>query len=158
MIFTKLKSYEDIIEHLDATDVITFISCSSCARKSGSSGEDRMKALAMKLREDGYEVAGGYSINAVCTPKVIQAKMDKKVNTLIIMACTAGSSNMKHHFGNYKILEAVDDIGLMAANLKQHTVKVEVPYEKVINEKGKVYQMFTGKAIENENTLIKEGE
>lgn len=156
MVFTKLKSYENIIEQLEPSDIITLISCTSCARKAGSSGEDRMKTLAMKLRENGFEVAGGYNINAVCTPKVIQARIDKKVNTLIIMACTAGTSNYKHYFKDYKIIDAVDDIGLMSANVKQHSVKVELPYGKTMDEKGKMYQMFTGKEIENDTILRKE--
>jgi uncharacterized membrane protein len=152
MIFTKARSYDEILGQLDKNDVITIISCSSCARTSGTGGEDPMRNLAIKLREDGFNVHDGYVINTVCTPKVFQAKIDRKVNTLISMACSAGTSNMIRIFSDYKVVETTNDVGLMTADNKEGTVKVEMPYESCKDTKGKKFEMFSGKSINNVQT------
>jgi len=155
MIFTKANEYENIISQLDKNDFITIISCSSCARIAGTGGEKPMKQLALRLRKDGYQVVDGYTINTVCTPKVFQAKIGKKVNTLISLTCSAGTCNLEKLFEGYKVVEATRDIGLMSADNKKKTVRVEVPYEGYEHIKGQEYEMFTGQEIEN-NKVIEE--
>lgn len=149
MIFTKARKYDEIVGQLDKSDVITIISCSSCARVSGTGGEGPMQDLAIKLRKDGFNVYSGYTINTVCTPKVIQAKIDKKVNTLISMACSAGTLNIEGMFAGYKVVEATIDVGLMAADNKKKIIKVAMPYESCKDTKGKEFEMFSGKLINN---------
>lgn len=148
MIFTKSKIYGEITNQLDRNDVIAIISCTSCARVAGTGGEEPMKALAMLLREDGYSVQEGYTINTMCTPKVFQAKLDKKVNTILSLACSAGTANVKKLFEGYKVVETTIDVGLMSADNKKRTIKVEKPYEGYLDTKGKEFEMFTGKSIE----------
>ena len=153
MIFTKAKEYRDIISQLDKNDIITIISCSSCARIAGTGGEKPMKQLALQLQKDGYQVIDGYTINTVCTPKVFQAKLGKKVNTLISLTCSAGTCNMEKLFEGYKVVEATKDIGLMSADNKKKTIRVEVAYEGYEHMKEQEYAMFTGQAIENSKRI-----
>jgi len=152
MIFTRAKAYEDIVSQLDKNDVITIISCSSCARVAGTGGEKPMQDLALRLRVDGYDVREGYTINTVCTPKVFQAKPARQVNTLISLTCSAGTCNMERIFENYKVIEATTDIGLMSADNQRKTVRVEVPYEGSEHLKGQEYVMFTGQPIQVSQT------
>jgi len=144
MIFTKPKTYEDIRSQLDKNDVITIISCSSCARVAGTGGEKPMKNLAFRLRQDGYRVLDGYTINTVCTPKVFQARLGRQVNTLISLTCSAGTCNLEQLFQGHKVIEANIDIGLMSADNVKKTIRVEVPYEGHEHLRGKEYEMFTG--------------
>jgi hypothetical protein len=149
MIFTKPLSYDEIKKKLNNEDVITIISCQACARASGSGGEEKMKELALNLRSDGFNVKDGYTINAVCTPKVIQAKLDKKVNTVITMSCSAGAANASNMLAVNKVVGTSTDIGLMSVNTKEKVLKVAMPYESSKDEKNKEYQMFSGKAVKS---------
>ena len=154
MIFTKPLSYNEIKKELTKEDVITMISCQACARASGSGGEENMRELALKLRSDGFNVKDGYTINAVCTPKVLQAKLDKEVNTVITMSCSAGVSNVSRMLSVSKVVGTSTDIGLMTVNTNKKVLKVEMPYESSKDEKDKEYQMFSGKALKNNDNKM----
>lgn len=148
MVFTKSRAYDEIVAQLDKSDVIQIISCSSCARTAGTGGEMAMKELALRLQEDGFDVSGGYTINTVCTPKVLQAKAARGVNTLISMACTAGTTNVNRLFDGFKVVETTIDVGLMSADNTSKTVRIEMPYESSGDKKGNEYSMFTGTSVE----------
>jgi len=156
MIFTKSLSYDEIKSNLDKKDVISIISCSSCARVAGSGSEERMKDLAMHLRAEGYNVKEGFTINTVCTPKVFQARLDGKVNTIITMGCTAGHTNVSNLFAGKKVITSSYDVGLMAADVKNETIHVAVPYEAHKDTKGKKFKMFSGEQINDSSTAGKE--
>lgn len=144
MIFTKARTYKDITSELTKQNKITIISCTSCARTAGTGGEEVMKGLALKLRKDGYQVLDGYTINTVCTPKVLQARINKNADTIISMACSAGTSNVKELFSGYKIVETTYDVGLMMGDNKAGLVKVEKTYETCNAESGKAFEMLSG--------------
>lgn len=155
MIFTKGLSYEDIKKNLNKEDIITIIGCQSCTRVSGTGGEEQMRDLALSLREEGFNVKDGYAINEICTPKVMQAKLDKNVNTVITMACSAGTSNAGRMFSGKKVVSTCKDIGLMTADTKEKTIKVAMPYDSCKDEKGKEYKMFSGEGIQKSNDKAK---
>jgi len=157
MIFTKTLTYDEIKNNLNKDDVIAIIGCSSCARIAGSGGENQMKDLAMHLRGEGFNVKEGFSINTLCTPKVLQAKLNGKVNTVITLSCSAGNSNVIQLFSNQKVVNGCSDVGLMSANRKEETVKVAMPYAGYEDTKGKTYKMFTGEMVDN-NLVGKDGE
>lgn len=157
MIFTETLTYDEIKNNLNKDDVIAIIACSSCARISGTGGEKQMKDLAMQLRGEGFKVKEGFSINTVCTPKVIQAKLNGKVNTVITLSCSAGSSNVMQLFANQKVVSGCSDVGLMTANKQNETVKVAMPYDNYKETKGNTYKMFTGELVKN-NSLKEDGE
>jgi hypothetical protein len=158
MIFTKALPYQEIKEHLDKNDLITIIGCESCVRTSGSGGEAKMKELALKLRKDGYHVIDGFMVPSACTPKVLYAKLGKNINTIISLACSAGTANMQRCFANYKIVETTVDIGLMVSNSEQKVIKVTMPYQEHRNEQGKEYEIYTGKKMDSNKLLVMEAE
>ncbi|QNK39917.1 hypothetical protein [Caproicibacter fermentans] len=158
MIFTKALPYNDIKRKLDKSDVITIIGCESCVRASGCGGEEKMQELALKLRKDGYNVVDGYMVPSSCTPKLLFAKLGKNINTIISLACSAGLSNIKRYYSNYKIVETTTDIGLMVTDSDQKILKVTMPYQEHKNERGNEYGLCTGEAMDSKKLLIMEAE
>lgn len=155
MIFTETLTYDEIKKHLNKDDVIAIIGCSSCARLSGTGGEEKMKDLAMHLRGEGFNVKEGFSINTVCTPKVLQAKLNPKVDTVITLSCSAGNSNATQIFAEYKVVSGCSDVGLMTANKNEETVKVAMPYDNYKETKGNTYKMFTGELVNKDGEVEK---
>ncbi|MDD2402495.1 MAG: hypothetical protein PHI90_09400, partial [Clostridia bacterium] len=155
MIFTKALKYEDIKKGLDKdNDIITIIGCETCVRVAGSGGEEKMKELALKLRSDGYNVKDGFMVPTACTPKISFAKLSKDVNTIVSLACSAGSSNLERSYPEYKIIETTEDIGLMITNTDKNIIKVTMPYEGHEDEAGKEYDFYTGNKRDNDNELL----
>jgi len=152
MIFTKALPYKDIKDNLDKeSDVITIIGCPSCVRVSGSGGEEKMRELALKLRKDGFNVKDGFMVPSACTPKVLFARIGRDVNTVLSLACSAGTSNIRRFFLKHKIVETTEDIGLMVTDSDKKILKVTMPYQNHEGETGKEYVVCTGekRAVDN---------
>ncbi len=154
MIFIKSRSYEEITKQLNQNDVVTLIGCQSCARSSGVSETDKMRELALRLRADGYKVKDGYAISDICTPKVLYAKLGKDVSAVIVLSCSAGVANVKRYFQGVKIVETSEDIGLALADTDKKVMKVTLPYESNINERGKEYRLLTGDRLNSDDNLF----
>lgn len=156
MIFTKALKYENIKKNIDKNkDVITIIGCETCVRVAGSGGEEKMKELAIKLLNDGYNVKDGFMIPTVCTPKIMYAKLSKDINTIISLACSAGCSNLERTYPGYKIIETTEDIGLMVTDTDKNIIKITIPYKNNEDEVGKEYEVITGIKKNNDNNLLK---
>ncbi len=154
MIFTKALEYEDIRKNIDKdNDVITIIGCETCVRVAGSGGQERMKELAIKLMSDGYNVKDGFMVPTACTPKIFLAKLGRDVNTILSLACEAGSANIERSYPEYKIIQTIKDVGLMVADTDKEVLKVTLPYKGSENEVGKEFKVFTGQRNENDNSL-----
>lgn len=154
MIFTKALKYDNVVEKLEKeTDVITIIGCETCTRVSGVCNDQNVISLAKKLSEDGYNVEGGYLVPAACSPKVLFAKLNSNVNTIISFACGAGTSNITRTFEDLKVIPVAEDIGLMIEDSSKHILKVTVPYAGHEDEYGKEYVVFTGEKAKDDNNL-----
>lgn len=154
MIFTKALKYEDITKNIDKdNDIITMIGCETCVRVAGSGGQEKMRELAMKLRNDGYNVKDGYMVPSACTPKVYFAKLDEDVNTIISLACSAGNFNLERIYPDYKVIATIKDIGLMVTDTDKNIIKVTMPYADSENEIGKEYETITGNRNDNDSGL-----
>lgn len=154
MILTKSLDYENITKNLDKEkDVIAIIGCNTCIRVGGAGGPDKLKELAMKLKSDGYNVKEGIMLPIACMePYLFTAKLANGVNTVISLSCSAGFSNMKRNFPGIKIIETVDDIGLMVADANKGVLKLLSPYEKYNDKLGKEYVICSdGKELQGEN-------
>ncbi|MGI6588564.1 MAG: hypothetical protein ACOX2N_07335 [Peptococcia bacterium] len=154
MIFTKALKYEDIKKELDKEhDIITIFGCETCVRVAGSGGEEKMKELALKLRSEGFQVVDGFMIPAVCTPKIFLAKLNKDVNTLIALACSAGFANLQRSYPEYKVVETTENIGLMVTDTEKNIIKVTIPYKNHEDEVGQEYDCETGKKRKSKQGL-----
>lgn len=154
MILTKSLSYEDITKNLNKEkDVIAIIGCNTCIRVAGAGGPEKLKDLAMKLRNDGYSVKEGFMLPIACMePYLFTAKLANEVNTIISLSCSAGFSNIKRNYPEIKIIETVDDIGLMVADANKGILKLISPYEKYKDKTGSEYVICSdAKELEGEN-------
>lgn len=155
MIFTKALSYKEIINNIDKEqDIISLVGCETCVRVAGVGGEDKVRTLALKLKEDGYNVLDGYMIPACCTPKVYFAKMDPRVTTVISVACNAGTNNLKRFYGHLKVIDVAQDIGLMVDNTDDHILQITMPFKKGSDELGKEYKSGTGEKLPTNDNLF----
>ena len=154
MILTKSLSYEEITRNLDKEkDSIAIIGCNTCIRVSGSGGPEKLKELALKLRSDGYKVKEGFMLPIACMePYLFTAKLAIGVNTIISLTCSAGVSNMKRNYSELKIIETVDDMGLMVSDANKGILKLVCPYDKYKDKVGSEYGIGSdAKELEKEN-------
>jgi len=154
MIFTKALSYKEITKTLDKdTDVIAIVGCETCVRVAGVGGVDKLRELALKLRADGYHVLEGHLVPEACTPKIFFAKIDMKVTALISLSCNAGTTNFARNYANLKVIETVEDIGLMVSDTDQGILKITMPYKKESTARGQEYHSGDGKKLDSNNNL-----
>ena len=158
MIFTKSLEIEDIKKNLDKdNDVIAIIGCETCVRVCGVGGDEKMKELAMSLRSDGYNVKEGFMVPTACTPKIFLAKPDRSINTILSLACSAGTSNLERELPQYKIVRTAEDVGLMIHDSETEVITVTMPYGEHKDELGNEYEAHTGRARNNQKTRTKVG-
>lgn len=154
MIFTKSLKYEDIIKKLDKeNDIISLVGCETCVRVAGTGGSEVMKTLAMKLRKDGYNVKDGFLVPTACNPKLMFAKPAKDTNTIVSLACSAGSSNILRIFPECKMVETSEDAGLMITDTDKKVIKITMPYEKFEDETGFEFEELTGEKLADNDNL-----
>jgi len=154
MIFTKVISYEDIEKELDKdNDIISLVGCETCVRVAGSGGQVRMKKLAIKLREDGFNVKDGFLVPTACSPKSGFAKITSDINTILSVSCSAGTSNIKRFFPGYKVVETTVDVGLMIEDANKETLEITMPYESYKKELGQSFETFTGVRKDSDSSL-----
>lgn len=141
MIFSNSLEYSKLTDQLDKEhDVISIIGCNTCIRVSGAGGPEKMKELALKLRNDGYHVVDGFMLPFGCMePYLATVKLDHTVNTVVALACTAGVSNIKRNYPNLKVAETVKNIGLIVADANKGVLKIAMPYEKYKHQLGEEY-------------------
>jgi len=113
MIITDSKPYGVLRSQLKKDDKIGLVTCNTCARMCETGGEKRMKVLAKRLKEDGFNVVDMDIIPVACN--LDQAKKPEyKGNTLIVLACEAGSYTLKRLFPKKRIIDATNTVGLCA--------------------------------------------
>ncbi len=117
MIVTDSKPFGVIKSQLKKDDKIGIVSCNSCARRCDTGGEEGMKKLAKRLKEEGFNVVDMDLVGIACD--FDQLKKDElKGDTTIALTCDAGVYNLKKLFPKRKIISALDTIGLAAFDEK----------------------------------------
>lgn len=126
---TKAIRYEKLIESLKKENKITIVSCNTCVRLNETGGEDKLEALATKLRNDGFNVRDGFLITMPCQDHYMNnVTITPDIDTIILLACSAGCSNALVHFPKQKIVPALEDRGMMIigpVKLNDGTIKVK---------------------------------
>jgi hypothetical protein len=149
MIFSQAQKYEEIVRQLDReSDVISLVGCETCVRVAGSATREMMKELALRLRKDGYTVRDGFMVPSACNPKLGFVHLQDGINTVVCMACSAGASNMHRMFPDCKVVETVEDVGLMIEDSETETLHITMPYAAHVQEKDALFQAFTGEKKE----------
>jgi hypothetical protein len=98
-------------------------------------------------------VKDGFMVPTACTPKIFLAKMARDVNTILSLACEAGSANLERSYPEHKLVQTIKDVGLMVADTDKKVLKVTLPYKVNDNEVGREFKLYTGQRNENDNSL-----
>ena len=145
MIFTHSLEYETITNELSKDDTIALISCNNCVRVAGTGGEDKMKELALRLREDGYNVKEGFLLTKACPqPYMGTVQLSPLVDTVIVLACTAGWSTANRVFPNRKVIRSLKDVGLLITDTDKGVVKIAKSFDGFEHLLGKEFEIGTG--------------
>ncbi len=121
MIVTKAKPYSEVKKGLKKSDEIGVISCNACARMCGTGGEKAMKALAMKLKKDGFNIVDVDLIGTPCDYNQLN-KSQLHGNVQIVLACDSGMYNLKKLFPKHKIISGTKTLGVGAHDGKKITL------------------------------------
>ena len=145
MIFTRQLEYETITKELSKDDTISLVSCNNCVRVAGTGGEEKMKELALRLREDGYNVKEGFLLTKACPqPYMGTVQLSPLVDTVILLACTAGWSTANRVFPNLKVVRSLKDIGLLITDTDKGVVKIAKAFDGFEDLVGKEFEIGTG--------------
>jgi len=124
MIITELKPYGLIKSELNKKDNIGIVACNSCARMCETGGKEAMDKLALKLKQDGFNVVDTDLIGIACD--FDQLKEDElQGDVTIVLACDAGVYNLKKLFPKRKIISGLDTVGLGAWDQKGNLTLVK---------------------------------
>ena len=119
---TRAAKFEVITEQLKKDDdIISIISCNTCVRLAKTGGADKMKQMALKLKEDGYRVHDGFLITLPCWDHCLDnITLHPTVNAVIVLGCSCGCANISVKFPGRKIIPAVMDRGTVVEDTVTH--------------------------------------
>lgn len=112
--------YEELRRRLDPGDRILILSCNACARQSdGLGGKEGLKALADKLKADGFHVHHQELIPIACSARQLRDRLqDAEIRTrfqdadvIIPLACDAGNDRVQETLPNVRILRVTKTLG-----------------------------------------------
>ena len=111
MTITEPKPYGMIKSQLNKNDKIGLVSCNACVKFCETGGEEKMRELAKRLKEDGFNVVDIDLIGIACDlDQVKKETFDGDV--IIVFACDAGTYNVKKIVGDKKVLAALNTVGI----------------------------------------------
>ncbi len=112
---TRAVKYKVISEQLDKSkDKISLISCNTCVRLARTGGAEKMRKLALQLKEEEYTVINGFLITLPCWDYNLQnITLPPQINTIIVLGCSCACANIEVKFPGLKIIPAVIDRGTL---------------------------------------------
>lgn len=96
MIITEKKEYKKILSSLKGHDSVYVIGCGRCATSCSTGGEEQVKDMVARLKEDGKKVIGSHVIEAPCDERLVvkfsrgEKEKIEKADSLLVLACGAG--------------------------------------------------------------------
>lgn len=112
--------YAGLKTKLKHTDKIVIVSCDSCARQCANLGGDKgLRALASKLKFDGFKVVHCELIPTACSGdhwrKLLENKTIRKrfegADVLISLSCKAGEKEAAETVGRVRLLRVTKTLG-----------------------------------------------
>ncbi|MBE6914469.1 MAG: 5,10-methylenetetrahydrofolate reductase [Ruminococcaceae bacterium] len=98
MIFTKKKSFEELLSLLDGRKKVALVGCGSCAAACKTGGADEVAALAEALSANGIEVVGSCipqeSCQKLLVKKELKAVRDAGAECVVSLACGSGAQTV----------------------------------------------------------------
>jgi len=96
MIITEKKDYKKILSSLKGHDSVYVIGCGRCATSCSTGGEEQVKEIVAKLKEDGKKITGFQVIEAPCDERLVgkfsrtENEKINKAEALLVLGCGAG--------------------------------------------------------------------
>jgi len=159
MMFSKVLPYKKIIEQLgDQESKIAIISCNGCARICGCGGFTGANRLRFKLIRDGYNVTDVIVVLYACSELSLRElkrkiKLASDIKTIISLACSAGWACITRNFPDKKVINATEDIGLIAIDKEKGVFKLTLPYKKFEHQAKSEYEIGTGEPVSREKII-----
>ncbi len=95
----------------------------------------------------------GFLVPTAMQSETVFAKLHKDINTVVSLACSAGSSNIRRTYPEYKFVETCVDAGLMVTDTDKNILKITMPFEQFKDEAGFEYETKTGRKTADNNNL-----
>jgi hypothetical protein len=113
MIVTSSKPYGVIKGMLKKWKKIGIVSCNSCARVCETGGREKADELAVRLRQDGFDVVDVEVLPMACNVDAAR-RPNYKGDLLVVLACDSGAYTLQSLFPTKVIIPALDTTGLGA--------------------------------------------
>ena len=113
MIVTTSKPYGVVRGMLKKWKKIGIVSCNSCARACETGGSKKMEELAVRLKNDGFEVVDTELVPMACNIDLVK-KPDYEADMLVALACDSGVCTIQSLFPTKMVIPALDTIGFGA--------------------------------------------
>jgi hypothetical protein len=117
MIVTSCKPYGVVRGMLKKWKKIGIASCNSCARACETGGKEKMDELALRLRQDGFNVVDTELLPMACNVDAAK-KPNYQADYLIALACDSGVCTLQSLFPGKVVVPALDTIGLGARDVQ----------------------------------------
>jgi hypothetical protein len=117
MIVTSCKPYGVVRGMLKKWKKIGIVSCNSCARACETGGKEKMDELALRLKQDGFNVVDTELLPMACNVDAAK-KPNYQADYLIALACDSGVCTLQSLFPNKVVVPALDTIGLGARDVQ----------------------------------------
>jgi hypothetical protein len=117
MIVTSCKPYGVVRGMLKKWKKIGIVSCNSCARACETGGKEKMDELALRLRQDGFNVVDTELLPMACNVDAAR-KPNYQAEYLIALACDSGVCTLQSLFPGKVVVPALDTIGLGARDVQ----------------------------------------
>lgn len=124
MIITEQKPMEEVLEMIKPFRKIFVMGCGTCSTTCQTGGEEQVKEMAKKLKEDGKEITGIVIVEAPCDARLLRRDTRKLKNeiesseAILCMSCGAGVQDVAEHLGkmtvpclNTKFIGQIERIG-----------------------------------------------
>ena len=117
MIVTSSKPYGVVRGMLKKWKKIGIVSCNSCARACETGGKEKMEELALRLKQDGFNVVDMELLPMACNVDAAK-KPNYQADYLIAQACDSGVCTLQSLFPSKIVVPALDTIGLGARDVQ----------------------------------------
>ncbi|RJS84876.1 5,10-methylenetetrahydrofolate reductase [Candidatus Bathyarchaeota archaeon] len=103
MIITQQKPFEEVLEMLKPFRKIFVMGCGTCATTCQTGGEEQVKEMAEKLKNEGKEITGTVVVESPCDARLLRRDTRKvrseieSAEVILCMACGAGVQTVVEH-------------------------------------------------------------
>ncbi|PKQ27969.1 MAG: 5,10-methylenetetrahydrofolate reductase [Candidatus Anoxymicrobium japonicum] len=102
MIITRQKAFEAVLKELEGAKSVFLVGCGDCATVCQTGGEEQVKEMTEKLRDEGFDVFGSVIPDTGCHELDVKKEFRAHANeienaeALLVMSCGAGVQSARN--------------------------------------------------------------